>query len=53
MGIEEGVDYQKGSKVTLILTPGEYLNQEFSEVHMEHIHIHVNDKVYMPTFEGG
>lgn len=53
MGIEEGVDYQKGSKVTLTLTPGEYLNQEFSEVHMEHIHIHVNDKVYMPTFEGG
>lgn len=53
MGIEEGVDYQKGSKVTLVLTPGEYLNQEFSKVHVEHIHIHVNDKVYMPTFEGG
>jgi len=52
-GIEEAADFQKGSKITLTLTPGEYLNQSFSKVHMEHIHIHVNDKVYMPTFEGG
>lgn len=51
-GIEEHIDFQKGSKVTLTLTPGEYLNQAFSKVHMEHIHIHVNDKVYMPTFTG-
>lgn len=49
-GVEEGVDYNPGSTVTLTLTPGEYLNQSFSDVHMEHIHIHVNDKVYMPTF---
>lgn len=49
-GVEEGVDYTPGSTVTLTLTPGEYLDQSFTDIHMEHIYIHVNDKVYMPAF---
>ena len=44
-GVEEGVDYTPGSTVTLTLTPGEYLDQSFTDIHMEHIYIHVNDKV--------
>ena len=49
-GVEEGVDYTPGSTVTLTLTPGEYLDQSFTDIHMEHIYIHVNDKVYIPAF---
>ena len=49
-GVEEEVDYTPGSTVTLTLTPGEYLDQSFTDIHMEHIYIHVNDKVYMPAF---
>lgn len=47
-GLNEGQEYEIGSKAILTVTPGEYLPDGFSEVHPEHIHIHVNDVVYMP-----
>ena len=56
-GLEAGVELQRGSSFTLTLTPGELLWDGFHDYHMEHIHVHVGDKVYMPEFptdaEGG
>lgn len=49
-GVDQGARYEAGSTLTLTLTPGETLAPGFSATHMEHIHIHVNDAVYMPTF---
>ena len=52
-GIEEGAENEAGTKLTLTLAPGEILSSGFSAVHMEHIHIHVADTVYMPEFPAG
>ncbi len=52
-GVEEGKEYTPGSTLTLTLTPGETLFGGFASYHMEHIHIHVGDKVYMPEFPAG
>lgn len=52
-GIEEGAENEAGTKLTLTLTPGETLSSGFSAAHMEHIHVHVADTVYMPEFPAG
>lgn len=49
-GVDKDTHYKAGSTLTLTLTPGETLASGFSATHMEHIHIHVNDAVYIPTF---
>lgn len=49
-GIEKDGEYETGSEVTLTIAPGTNLSSGFSTVHMEHIHIHVNDRVYIPAF---
>ena len=49
-GIEEGQKFSMGDSINLTLTPGDYLMSDFADYHMEHIHVHVGDKVYMPTF---
>lgn len=46
-------DVKEGSTVKLKLYPGEVLMSGFGEVHMEHIHVHVADTVYFPTFPEG
>lgn len=51
-GLEAGAEYEVGSTQKVILTPGANLSGGFQDYHMEHIHIQVNDKVYMPTFAG-
>lgn len=48
-GVEQSSEYTAGERVTLTLLPGEMLPDGFSQVHMEHILIHVNDMVYMPS----
>ena len=52
-GIEEGAENEAETKLTLTLTPGEILSSGFSAAHMEHIHVHVADTVYMPEFPAG
>ena len=52
-GIEQGEKFNPGDSITLTLTPGEILMGEFADYHMEHIHVHVGDKVYMPEFPAG
>ncbi|MGN1220610.1 MAG: hypothetical protein ACI4TU_06705 [Candidatus Cryptobacteroides sp.] len=49
-GLEAGSSVEAGDTLTLTITPGEILTSGFSAVHMEHIHIHVADTVYMPVF---
>lgn len=49
-GLEAGVELKRGGTFTLTLTPGEILWDGFHDYHMEHIHVHVGDKVYMPEF---
>ena len=49
-GIEEGQELTAGGTFTLTLTPGAYLYYGFAAYHVEHIHVHVGDKVYMPEF---
>lgn len=49
-GIEKGGEYETGSEATLTLTPGTILSSGFEAVHMEHIHVHVGDIVYIPEF---
>lgn len=49
-GIEKDGEYETGSEVTLTIAPGTNLSSGFSTAHMEHIHIHVNDRVYIPAF---
>ncbi len=51
-GLEPGAEYEVGSTQKVILTPGTNLSDGFQDYHMEHIHIQVNDKVYMPSFTG-
>lgn len=51
-GIEVGQSLKKGDNITLTLTPGETLWFGFAAYHMEHIHVHVGDKVYIPEFPG-
>ena len=52
-GIDEGAENEAETKLTLTLTPGEILSSGFSAAHMEHIHVHVADTVYMPEFPAG
>lgn len=52
-GIKEGDAVEKGGTIELLLTPGEVLSSGFKAVHMEHIHVHVGDRVFMPTFPEG
>lgn len=49
-GIETGQKFEGGETVTLTLTPGEILMTGFADYHMEHIHVHVGDQVYIPEF---
>ncbi len=49
-GVKPGDKLEKGGTFTLTLTPGEILASGFSAAHMEHIHIHLGDKVFMPSF---
>lgn len=51
-GTETGKEYEPGSTVTLTVTAGETLSYSFEAIHMEHIHIHVGDRTYMPVFPG-
>ena len=51
-GVETGQTLQKGDSITLTLTAGETLWFGFAAYHMEHIHVHVGDKVYIPEFPG-
>lgn len=51
-GLEAGQILAPGSSITLTLTPGESLYGGFAAYHMEHIHVHVGDKVYVPEFPG-
>lgn len=46
----KGSAYEPGTVATLVLSPGQTLSSGFSSAHMEHIHIHVGDKVYMPEY---
>lgn len=46
----KGSAYEPRTVVTLVLSPGQMLSLGFSSAHMEHIHIHVGDKVYMPEY---
>ena len=45
-----GTVYEAGETVTVKLLPGEILSSGFASYHMEHIHIHVGDAVYMPEY---
>ena len=49
-GVVAGDELEKGSTLTLVLTPGSTLMSGFSASHMEHIHIHVGDRIYVPQF---
>lgn len=49
-GAESGQNCEVGETLTLELTSGEILSDGFYAGLMEHIHIHVGDKVYMPEF---
>lgn len=51
-GIEADKVLVAGDQMTLTLTPGDMLWVGFASYHMEHIHVHVGDKVYMPEFPG-
>ena len=50
---EHEKQYEPGEEITLTLTPGEILSGGFMSYHMEHIHVHVADKVYIPVFPEG
>ena len=52
-GIEEGQEFASGSTFTLKLMPGYILWNGFADYHVEHIHVHVGDKVYQPEFPAG
>lgn len=52
-GVEVGQELKPGSTVTLTLTPAEILWEGFADYHMQHIHVHVGDKVYIPEFPAG
>lgn len=52
-GISEGQSFKKGDSFVLKLSAGEMLSEGFTAVHMEHIHIHVGDKVYQPALPQG
>lgn len=54
-GLEEGQELTPGSTFTLTLTPGDILWAGFAPYHMEHIHVHVGDQVYIPEYpaDGG
>ena len=47
-GLEEGKSLTTGSTATLTLKAGGILSQ-FETYHFEHIHLHINDMVIMPT----
>lgn len=49
-GAEAGQTFECGDTLTLELTPGENLTSGFYAALAEHIHVHVGDTVYMPTF---
>lgn len=49
-GTEVGKKYESGSTFILTISAGESLSYGFEAVHMEHIHIHVGDRTYMPVF---
>lgn len=46
--ISEGQELEAGTKATITLTAGETLSGIFNDYHFQHIHLHVNDKVYVP-----
>ena len=53
-GVSEGQPFKKGESFVLKLSAGEMLSEEgFMAIHMEHIHIHVGDKVYQPALPQG
>lgn len=52
-GISEGQKLKKGESFSISISSGETLPDGFSAVHMEHIHIHVGDKVYQPAMPQG
>lgn len=52
-GLEAGQKLTEGDSITLTLTPGEILMWGFADYNMEHIHVHVGDKVYIPEFPAG
>ena len=52
-GLEVGQKLNKGDNITLTLTPGDILMWGFADYNMEHIHVHVGDKVYTPEFPAG
>ena len=49
-GLEAGQKLNKGDEVTLTITAGAWLPFGFDVYNMEHIHVHVGDKVYIPAF---
>jgi len=49
-GLEAGQKLNKGDEVTLTITAGAWLPFGFDAYNMEHIHVHVGDKVYIPAF---
>ena len=48
-GIEKGMTY--AGKATLRITPSMILSAGIFNYHLEHIHLHINDKVYVPEVE--
>lgn len=49
-GVEDGEELVPGDTLTITFSPGTVLSSGFSDVHPEHIHLHVADTVYMPVF---
>ena len=52
-GIEENQTIGVGEQAVLTLTAGPILSAGFQDYHFEHIHIHVNDQVIVPTVPDG
>ncbi|MDE6369216.1 MAG: hypothetical protein K2K94_08250, partial [Muribaculaceae bacterium] len=52
-GLEENQTIGVGEQAVLTLTAGPILSAGFQDYHFEHIHIHVNDQVIVPTVPDG
>ena len=52
-GIAPGEELIAGETATLTITPGEILSGGFSDYHLMHIHVHVNDRVIVPAVTEG
>lgn len=48
-GISDGQTLQTGSKASISISAGEILMGVFQDYHFEHIHLHVNDMVIVPS----